>query len=132
MMPRYRYLCLLFFSLCISSNAVYAQSPAYAKFDSNSSTIGLYNLLADTTGCETSRVFSGTIKKVSREVEGSASTYSFTVDSNPKLQLHFIVLADEIPQKAVEDLVAKNRRVRVRARACGSGGIWTAEEIRRL
>jgi hypothetical protein len=123
---------LVFFSIWLSSKAGFAQSPAYAKFDSRNATIGLYHLLPDTTGCERSRLFSGKVKTVSREVSNSIYTYSFTLSSNPKLQIHFIIAADEIPQKDVDDLVAKNRRLQVRARACGSGGIWTAEEIKRL
>ena len=125
-------LLLSFMILGFSTNAGYRQSPAYAKFDSKSSTIGLYNLLPDTTGCERSRVFSGAIKKVSREIDQSAYTYSFTLHTNPKLQINFIVVADEILRTDIDDLIAKNRRVQVRARPCGSGGIWTAEEIKRI
>jgi hypothetical protein len=118
--------------LLVSAKAIYPQSPVYAKFDSKSSTIGLYNLLPDTTGCEGSRVFSGKISKVRREAVDSLNAYNFTLDTSPRLQFHFGISTAEIPQKDVDGLIAKNRRVRVRARLCGSAGIWTAEEIKRL
>jgi hypothetical protein len=118
--------------LVFSASAGYGQSPAYAKFDASSATIGLYNLLPDATGCEASRRFSGTIKSVSRELSHSVYAYRFTLTSNPRVQFTFGVTEREILPAAVGDLIAKNRRVEVRARLCGSGGIWTAEEIKRL
>jgi hypothetical protein len=129
---RYQRLLLSIFILSFSAFDEYAQSPAYAKFDSKSSTIGLYNLLPDTTACEASRVFSGTIKILRREPGTSAHRYSFTLSTTPRLAINVIIQADEILQADADDLIANSRRVRVRARPCGSGGIWTAEEIKRL
>ena len=118
----------------LSANLVFAQGNAYAKFDSKGATIGLYNLLADPTGCENSQAFTGTITKVDYEVGESAYSYSFTLAAagGKRLNINLIVEDDDILQPDVEDLITKNRRVRVRARQCGSGGLWTAEEIKRL
>lgn len=116
-----------------SATEAYSQSNAYAKFDRTGATVGLYNLLSDATGCEASRTFSGTITKVNYDVGDGTYSYTFTLNSAGKrLSISLVVSDDEILQPDVEDLITKNRRVRVRARQCGSGGFWTAEEIRRL
>ena len=120
------------FLLITAAAPVFAQS-AYAKFDSKGRTIGLYNLLADTTGCEPSQVFSGVIGKVTYDVRQSTYTYTFVLNAKPKrVTLNLIATDDEILQPDVEDIILKNVRVRVRARQCGSGAIWSAEEVRRL
>lgn len=129
-----RYLSIVSFICFFSANFVYSQSNSYAKFDAKGATIGLYNLLSDATGCEKSRAFSGTITKVSYDVGDSVYSYSFTLNASggKRLNLNLVVSDDEILQPDVEDIINKNSRVRVRARQCGSGGFWTAEEIRRL
>ena len=118
--------------LIIAATPVAAQS-AYAKFDSKGRTIGLYNLLADTTGCQPSQIFSGVIGKVTYDVRQPVYTYTFVLNAKPKrVTLNLIANDDEILQPDVEDIILKNARVRVRARQCGSGAIWSAEEVRRL
>lgn len=125
------YLLVIWF---LSTAIVLAQGNAYAKFNSGGETIGLYNLLSDPTGCESSRLLSGSITKVSYEIGASSYSYSFTLNpgGGKRFSINLIVTDEEILQPDVEDIITKNRRVRVRARQCGSGGIWTAEEIRRL
>ena len=118
--------------LALAAAPVFSQR-SYAKFDSKGRTIGLYNLLADTTGCEPSQVFSGVIGKVTYEIRQPAYTYTFVLNAKPKrVTLNLTTTDDEILQPDVEDIILKNVRVRVRARQCGSGAIWTAEEVRRL
>jgi hypothetical protein len=122
-------LIICFFSALL----VQSQSNAYAKFDSKGSTIGLYNLLPDATGCEDSRIISGAITKVSHDIGDSSYSYTFVLNSGGKRSTINLIISDgEILQPAVEDILTKNRRVHVRARQCGSGGFWTAEEIRRV
>jgi hypothetical protein len=119
-------------SLLIAATPVGAQS-AYAKFDSKGRTIGLYNLLADATGCEPSQVFSGVIGKVAYDVRQPAYTYTFVLNAKARrVTLNLITIDDEILQPDVADIILKNVRVRVRARQCGSGTIWSTEEVRRL
>ena len=126
-----RFFLLLIF-LAVSAPMVYSQS-AYAKFDSKGRTIGLYKLLADATGCEPSRTFTGTIVKVAYDVRNSIYTYTFTLSvSGKKLNLNLIATDDEILQPDVDDIIFKNQRVRVSARQCGSSGVWSTEEVRRL
>jgi hypothetical protein len=127
----YQSMWLSVFLLAVNAKAVYSQSPAYAKFDSKGSTIGLYNPLPDTTGCEASRTFSGRITRGRREAGDSLKAYNPTLDTGPRRQFHFGIAA-EISLAEVEDLIAKNRQVQVRGGLCGSAGIWTAEEIKRL
>ena len=118
--------------LIATATPVLSQS-AYAKFDSKGRTIGLYNLLADTTGCEPTQVFTGVIGKVTYVVQQPTYTYTFVVNAKPKrVTLNLIANDDEILQPDVEDIILKNVRVRVRARQCGSAAIWSAEEVRRL
>ena len=125
---------LLVFALSLAaSSPAYSQSNSYAKFDANGRTIGLYNLLATTTGCESGRVFNGVISKVTYEVNDHTYAYTFALTTRGKsLSINLILSDDEVLQPDVEDIIRKNIRVRVRARQCGNGGIWTAEEVRRL
>jgi hypothetical protein len=118
--------------IVVAAPPVFAQS-AYAKFDSKGRTIGLYNLLADTTACEPSTVFSGVIGKVTYDVRQPTYIYTFVLNAKPKrVTLNLIATDGDILQPDVEDIILKNARVRVRARQCGSGAIWSAEEVRRL
>lgn len=119
--------------LLAAPSAVYSQSNSYAKFDSRGRTIGLYNLLATTTGCENSRVFNGVIAKVTYEVNHHTYAYTFKLNAGGRnLIINLVLSDDEVLQPDVEDIIRKGVRVRVAARQCGSGGVWTAEEIRRL
>jgi hypothetical protein len=118
--------------LVVSASVVRSQS-AYAKFDAKGHTIGLYKLLPDVTGCEASRTFAGSITKVNYDVRGSVYTYTFTVNSGgKKVSLNLIASDVEILQPDVDDIIFKNQRVKVTARQCGSSGVWSTEEVRRL
>ena len=122
--------------LCIwlvSASAAAGQSKAYAKFNAKGSTVGLYNLLPEPRGCEEGRVISGTITKVTYDVGESSYSYTFTIEANGKRHAINIRIGNgEILRPDVEDIIVPRRRVRIRARPCGSAEVWAAEEIRRL
>jgi len=128
-----RTLCLILCIWLVSASAAAGQSKAYVKFNAKGSTIGLYNLLAETDGCERGRVISGTITKVSFDVGESSYSYTFRIDVNGKSrEISVRVGNGEILRPDVEDIIAPRRRVRIRARPCGNSEVWEAEEIRRL
>ena len=128
-----RNLGLILFIWLIPASVALAQSKAYAKFDGKGSTIGLYNLLAETNGCEEGRVILGMISKVTFEVNEAAYSYTFTVNGGGRIRTVKVRIENgEILRPDLERLVAPRRRVRVVARPCGNGEVWAAEEIRRL
>jgi hypothetical protein len=122
--------------LCIwlvSVSAAAGQSKAYAKFNDKGSTVGLYNLLAETGGCEEGRVISGMITKVTFDVGESSYSYTFTIEANGRRRaINIRICNGEILRPDVENIIVPRRWVRILARRCENAEVWAAEEIRRL
>ena len=119
--------------LVMTAGVSNSQSNSYAKFDKKGRTIGLYNLLATTTGCDSSRIFTGVINRVTYELNDHTYAYTFVLNTGgKKLTINLVLSDDEVLQPDVEDIIRKGIRARVQARQCGNVGVWTAEEIRRL
>jgi hypothetical protein len=105
------------------------------KYDDASDLIWAGNLLPDATGCEAAKVFIGKIVSVESFESENAVGYEFSLKlANGKQQkLQASISLDEGAFLVdFENLLQKNRRISVKARMCGSGGAWTAEEIKRL
>lgn len=109
--------------------AVPAQTRPYAKFGPSGETIGLFNLLKDTSGCEKWQSFTGRIVSVHVVLRRKDAEYQFTVRSNPTtFNFGFKLEKDEIPFRDVENLLGKNRTIKIRA--CRNGNRdWAVEEV---
>ncbi len=80
-------------------------------------------------------MFAGTISKVESFPGDNADGYQFILKlPNGKQQkIQASISHDEGALLAdFDEMLERNRRVKVKARQCGNGGFWTAEEIRRL
>lgn len=127
------YYILTMLLLCLTATA--AAQKETAKFNTNGDLIRITGLLEDTTGCEPSRTLTGRITKVSPLRGDNADSFDFMVKPATGGALRFVAT---ISQDAgailvdLENLLQPNRRVRVKARACGSSAIRTVEEITRL
>jgi hypothetical protein len=114
------------------SNVSHGQT---AKYDRGGNLTFIGDLLPDTTGCEASKSLTGKITKVESFPGDGADGWEFVlapIRGRPqKFQASLshdegAVLAD------LDELLQRGRRLRVKARQCGSGGFWTVEEIKRL
>ena len=106
-----------------------------AKYDQAGNLTFITGLLSDTAGCEASVSFTGKITKVDSFPSDAADGWQFVlaiVRSKPvKFEASLshdegAVLAD------FDEMLQTGRRLKVKARRCGSGGYWTVEEIWRL
>ncbi len=127
-----RRLCTILCLSLISAATAMAQNKAYAKFNAEGSTIGLYDLLPHDSECSEIRIVSGTIRKVMLDVGETSYSYTFTIDLGGKSQKIGVEIQNgDILRPDVEDIIVPKRRVRVLVRQCGRGEIWLAQEVRR-
>lgn len=105
-----------------------------AKYDRAGGLNFLSGLLTETTGCAPSKSFTGKITKVESFPGDNSDGWEFTLAPTrgraQKFQASLThneggLLAD------FDEMLSKGRRVKVKARQCGSGGFWTAEEVSR-
>lgn len=106
-----------------------AQGRAYLKFGPGGEAIGLFNLLRDPSKCGAHwRVFSGAVTRTHIEKRKEDLQYQFTLNAAGRIRsFAFTLGVDEIPRSDIEDLIARERGIMVRA--CESGSTWRAEEI---
>lgn len=102
------------------------------KYDRGGNLNSISGLLTDATGCESSKSFTGTVSNISNADSKAATGYEFTLRlAGNKQQRLYASVPNADGQLVIEfaDLMVKGQRLVVRARACGSGGIWTAESM---
>ena len=106
-----------------------------AKYNDAGDLIRITRLLHETTGCEPPKTFTGKITKVESFESDNAVGYEFSLrlgtGKTQKLQAS-ITLDEGAVVVDFENLMQKNRQLRVKARQCGSDSFWTVEEIKRL
>ena len=106
------------------------QGRPYAKYGSSGETIGLFNLMRGSAGCETWQVITGYITSVRSQKRDKEVDYRVTLRSMGRPQsLAFTIGVDEIPPSDIVNLVTANRSVRLRA--CETRKGLLAEEITR-
>ena len=106
-----------------------------AKYNAAGDLTYIGDLLADATGCEPSRVFSGKISKVEEFAGDSSDGWEFVlaIAKGRPMRLQASLSHDDGAVLAdFDDLIQVGRRLKVSARQCGSGGHWTAVQIWRL
>lgn len=133
-MNKFSFLILSFAFLPGAAQITDAQTKT-VKYNNAGDLIWISNLLPDATGCESSKTFAGKIVKVESFNSDNAVGYEFALRLVNNKQQKFqasISLDDGAVVVDFENLLQRNRRISVKARMCGSGGFWTAEEIRRL
>lgn len=120
--------------ICIVIMAV--TTPAQSsKFDRSGNLTWIGKLLDDKTGCEASRLFTGKITKAEVFPGDSAYGFEFTLrpaSGKPQKFIASLSLDEGALLVDLEEMLQPNRRLKIKARQCGSGGFWTAEEIWRL
>lgn len=126
---------LYFAAICILVCVVVTTPAQSVKYDRTGNLTWISNLLEDKTGCEASRLFTGKITKAEVFPGDSAYGFEFTLRAASGKPQKFIasLSRDEGALLAdFEEMLQPNRRLKVKARQCGSGGFWTAEDIWRL
>jgi len=123
------YIAITLATLVVSVDAS-AQSRAYAKFDSNGATIGLFNLTEDNESCRDRPVLIGTATNVFSSKRGKEVRYTFLFDTGYKRRvIGFALDVDAIPTSVVRDLLTDKRRLSIGM--CRLDGRWFALEITR-
>lgn len=125
----------LILSLTLSFGMAQSSAAQTAKYNRAGDLVSITNLLPDVSGCEAPKVFTGKIIKAdsfdSNNVVGFEFLLRLAAGKAEKLQAA-ISLDEGALIVDFENLMQKNRQLRIKARRCGSGGFWTAEEIKRL
>src|SRR5215218_4253099 len=104
---------------------VLAQSRAYAKYGSSGETIGLFNLIKSPVACDRWQVITGTITGVRSQKRNDDLEFKFTLNVVGRFRnFAFSLGVDEMSRTDITDLVAKNRKVTVRA--CQRNPFWAA------
>ena len=108
-----------------------AQTRAYAKFGRSGETVGLYNLMSQSSACGYRKVFEGVVSNFNSWKQGIEIDYRFAIDVGGGQRLfEFTLGVDDISQADIRDLISRRQRVRIRA--CRSRGrYWAAEEVTR-
>lgn len=130
---------VLIFLLGLTQNAL-AQNIKYNNADEITAITGL---LDDKTGCERLETFTGNIFKITTNEAGNkllSYELSLLLASGKKQKFYLTIERQvisnvgnfAIADKAVKKFLQKNKKLQIKARACGGGGIMTPEEIRRL
>lgn len=125
----------LFFATVISLAISSAAMGQTTKFNRSGDLISIGGMLTSSTDCEPSRTFTGRITKMEPIRGENSDTFEFTL--KPTIGGTMIVLAT-IPhdQGAIvvdlENMLQPKRRVKVKARQCGSGGYWSPQQIWRI
>lgn len=123
---------ITFALLFVATLSIAAQD---AKYNNNGDLTYISGLLSDTTGCEASKLFSGTITKMEPLRGDNADSFEFTLKpaAGKTVKLVATISLDEGAVIVdLENMLQPKRRVKVKARQCGSGGFWTVEEIRKI
>ena len=113
------------------------ETPAQTtKYNGRGDLLVMGGLIEDTTGCEPARSFSGTIAKIATVADTDAVVgYEIVLKLAGNKQLKFSASVAKDAGAVLVDfdrLMTRNRRVGIKARACGSGGFMTVDEVRRL
>ena len=129
---------VLIFFLGLAQNAI-AQSIKYNDQDEIKAITGL---LENKTGCERPETFTGKILKIKTYEEAKVLSYELflLLTSGKKQNFYLIIQRQAISNvgntasavKAVKDFLQKDKKLRIKARACGNAGLMTPEEIIRL
>lgn len=130
---------VLVFLLGLTQNAL-AQNVKYNNADEITAITGL---LDDKTGCERLETFTGNLFKITAlETGNDLLSYEFflLLASGKKQKIYLTIERQVISNvgtaasadKIVKKFLQKNKKLQIKARACGGGGIMTPEEIRRL
>jgi hypothetical protein len=106
------------------------------RYNSRGDLLVMGGLIEDPTGCEPARSFSGTILKIATTADNDKIVgYEIILKPNRGRQQTFQASVTKDAGAALVDfeaLMIRNRRVGIKARACGSGGFLIVEEVRRL
>jgi hypothetical protein len=121
--------------ILLSLTATAAAQKETAKFNNNGDLIRISGLLEDKTGCEPSRTVIGRITKMTPLRGDNADSFEFSLKPAAGSILRVVATISHDAGAVLvdlENLLQPNRRVKVKARACGSSAIRTVEEITRL
>lgn len=123
--------CLTAVCVILLPLAIAGQSGAYAKFGPGGETVGLFDLRKGDGRCGRWEVVEQKIVAARSAKRGDDVVYDFSLKTKRELRrFSFVLNEDNVPRRAVEDLLARGRSVKVRA--CESAGAWTPEEVTRV